>query len=414
MLQTDFLIIGGGITGLSLASFLEPKDYILLEKENELGGYCRTIKQGEFTWDYSGHFFHFKNQEIKKYLLENMEDNVYELKKKSSIYYSGKLIDFPFQENIHQLKILEFLECFYGILTTKKNTTKNFEQFVLNNLGKPISDKFVIPYNKKLYSCELNELDVDCMGRFFPKPMKIIELLKRIFSTENKGGYNDTFLYPKNGAYEFIKSLYKRLDKEKIYLNTELISLDVNSKIAITNKGKIKYKKLINTTPFNQFNSFFQNKTLNLSHNKVIVFNMGFDKGTKIKDNWIYFPGDEIFYRVGFYNNLFNSDKMSLYVEIGTPNQSDVENYPTVDKVINDLKKVGIVNEHKLIEFKKLVLNPAYVHITKESNKIYEDWSTKYNPQGYFSIGRYGQWTYCSMEDNIIQAKELSEKIVND
>ena len=34
--------------------------------------------------------------------------------------------------------------------------------------GKSIADKFLIPYNEKLYACDLDTLDPDAMGRFFP------------------------------------------------------------------------------------------------------------------------------------------------------------------------------------------------------------------------------------------------------
>ena len=60
--KTDILIIGGGITGLSLASFLNSKDYLVIEKEQSLGGYCKTTIKGDYVWDYSGHFFHFRNE----------------------------------------------------------------------------------------------------------------------------------------------------------------------------------------------------------------------------------------------------------------------------------------------------------------------------------------------------------------
>jgi len=58
------IIIGAGVTGLSYASFTK-NDYLILEGTSEIGGYCKTIKQDGFTWDYSGHFFHFKNKESK-------------------------------------------------------------------------------------------------------------------------------------------------------------------------------------------------------------------------------------------------------------------------------------------------------------------------------------------------------------
>ena len=52
------LIIGAGVSGISYANFTK-NDFIVIEKESELGGYCRTIKRNGYVWDYSGHFFHF-------------------------------------------------------------------------------------------------------------------------------------------------------------------------------------------------------------------------------------------------------------------------------------------------------------------------------------------------------------------
>ena len=44
------LIIGAGITGLTYAARTS-NDYIVVEKENEIGGYCRTHYSGEYVWD---------------------------------------------------------------------------------------------------------------------------------------------------------------------------------------------------------------------------------------------------------------------------------------------------------------------------------------------------------------------------
>ena len=45
--NVKYLIIGGGISGLTAADYLK-KDYLLLEKEMEVGGYCRTIRRGDY------------------------------------------------------------------------------------------------------------------------------------------------------------------------------------------------------------------------------------------------------------------------------------------------------------------------------------------------------------------------------
>ena len=63
------LILGGGITGLSVAYHLEQKghtDYLVLEKENEPGGLCRSIYKNGFTFDYAGHLLHLHTPQGKK------------------------------------------------------------------------------------------------------------------------------------------------------------------------------------------------------------------------------------------------------------------------------------------------------------------------------------------------------------
>lgn len=69
---------------------------------------------------------------------------------------------------------------------------------------------------------------------------------------------------------------------------------------------------------------------------------MGFDKkGSETKNSWIYIPdSDIIFYRVGFYDNIMGTDKMSLYVEIGFAKDTvniNIEAY--LERVLFDLKE---------------------------------------------------------------------------
>ena len=103
--STTYLIIGAGATGLAFANFIDNKDYIILERDSEIGGYCKTVLQDGFVWDYSGHFFHFRDPAIEKYLVDRMDqEEVRTITKCSKILYKHELIDFPFQKNIHQLR----------------------------------------------------------------------------------------------------------------------------------------------------------------------------------------------------------------------------------------------------------------------------------------------------------------------
>jgi len=410
MLKTETLIIGGGITGLSTAAFLgQDSDYLVLEGSHLVGGYCKTTERSGFVWDYSGHFFHFRNSDIKAYVMEKMDCEVVEVQKITDIDYQGTIIDFPFQYNIHQLPTNDFIECLVDMYKVGAVDTKSFKSFIKSSLGSATCDKFLIPYNEKLYATDLDNLDADAMGRFFPKTIDFSELMERISSQEKYVSYNDSFIYPVKGAYEFVKSILSRVDESKIKLNCQAIDIDPVNKIVQTTSGPIQYDKLVSTMPFDKLLNSMNLNATELSSNKVAVFNLGFDKGTDIKSHWRYFPGDQVFYRIGFYNNILGQDRMSLYVEIGLQSDQSVDETKLLDAVLTDLKSSGVITDQELVDHEFIVMNPAYVHITKDSEERYKNWCEVYNPMGIHSVGRYGSWTYCSIEDNIIQAKQTVE-----
>lgn len=417
--NVKYLIIGAGISSLTFANFIKD-DYLIIEKENEVGGYCRTIKKGEYLWDYAGHFFHFKTDEMKKLFEDLMKDEELIFQEKNTkIYYGDRLIDYPFQMNIHQLPQQEFIDCLYDLYN--KNEKENYESFLdmlYGKFGKSIVEKFLKPYNEKLYACDLNNLDKDAMGRFFPYANlnQIINNMKE----ENNNSYNNTFLYPKNGAGSFLNKLYENLDKEKVELMNEIKKIDLKNKTVITkNDEVINYQYLINTSPLNNLLELIDNTEKlreNISYNKVLVFNLGFEKKSNFKEHWIYFPQKDInFYRVGFYDNILMSDKLSMYIEIGYEKKSKISE-DDIKKQLNltlqNLKKVGIVeDDNKLVDYSTIVMNPAYVHINSETNKEIKEFEKYLNDNSVYTIGRYGAWTYCSMEDCMISAKELAEKL---
>src|SRR3954465_5775997 len=107
------LIVGAGITGLATAAALgEAADYLILEADTSIGGYCKTVKRAGFVWDYSGHFFHFKHPEIEAWLRARMPDaEIRTVEKGSSIRVAGRDIGFPVQKNIPQVPHDEFRAC---------------------------------------------------------------------------------------------------------------------------------------------------------------------------------------------------------------------------------------------------------------------------------------------------------------
>ena len=405
------LIIGAGISGISYANFTK-NDYLLIEKEKEAGGYCRTIKRNDFVWDYSGHFFHFQHPELEKYVCESIKSStLLRVEKHTQIYYKGKYIDFPFQKNIHQLDKEELIDCLYDLFSSKHENVTTFKEMIYANLGKSIAEKFLVPYNEKLYACDLDNLDMNAMGRFFPKANK--DDIIRNFRCQDNSSYNSYFTYPQGGAMEYVSSLLRNIDKKKIFLNEKLLNIDIEKKIAYTNLRELKYDRLISTMPLPSLLDMCKLKYHKnvFSCNKVLVFNLGFDeKGNDKINSWVYVPEkDYIFYRFGYYDNVMKTDRMSLYVEIGFPEKAELgKDGLYLEQVLDGLKRMGVITTQKLIDYETILMKPAYVHISKKSIEETARCKKLLSEKDVYSIGRYGSWTYCSIEDNIIEAKTLA------
>lgn len=409
------LILGAGVTGLSFARF-SSEPCVILEKDRSVGGYCKTTKRNGFVWDYSGHFFHFRHPDIKELVTQNIpQSELVSVLKDTKIYYKGKLIEYPFQKNIHQLEKDELIDCLYDLFASRNGEVRNFKEMLYQKFGRSIAEKFLIPYNEKLYACDLNTLDKDAMGRFFPYAEK--EEIVLNFKGQENHSYNETFTYPKGGAIEYIHALARDIPEDSIRLNTEIVAIDSKAHTAHLSDGtSIRYDRLISTVPFPKLLDLCQipYEADTFSWNKVLVFNLGFDKkGINKKTHWIYFPHKEFcFYRVGFYDNILNSDRMSLYVELGFSKHDAIHPNEYLGRVLADLKQAGIIAEDQVLtDYESIIMDPAYVHINETSLSEVSRFKQLLADADIYSIGRYGSWTYCSIEDNILEARALAKQL---
>ncbi len=260
------LIVGAGVSGLATAAALTEAgddDYLILEADSAIGGYCKTVKAKGFTWDYSGHFFHFKHPEIEAWMRARMPgQRIRTVEKRAFIAYKGRQIDFPFQKNIHQLEQSEFIDCIHDLyfacaprelLGTKAKpeaAPSNFKDMLYARLGRSITEKFLVPYNEKVYATDLASLDEHAMGRFFPHA-DLTEIMRNLKAPDN-ASYNSTFIYPEGGAIEFVNALASATRSGGIALEEPLVRVDLEKRVARTNRREIAFAHLVSSAPFNR------------------------------------------------------------------------------------------------------------------------------------------------------------------
>jgi protoporphyrinogen oxidase len=422
------VVIGAGMSGLGFANWWRERrpgaEVVVLEAASEPGGYCRTVTRAGFVWDYSGHFFHFKEPAIEAWLRERMPgQEVRTVVKRSAIRYAGRDIDFPFQKNIHQLPHDEFLECLVELYfrPAGDGPPRSFGDMLVRRLGKGITDKFLRPYNEKLYATDLDRLDVDAMGRFFPHAdiADIIANMRAKPAGAGDGGYNATFTYPAGGAVQYVRALARDLPPGTIACDEPVTAIDLAAREVITPRRRLRFDRIVSSAPLPALARLcgIAHDAAVFSSNKVLVFNLGFDRKGRRDLHWMYFPDRSIaFYRVGWYDNILPpaagaADRMSLYIEIGATSDATFDVDALRQRVLADLRREAIVTDHQLVADHHVVLDPAYVHITQAS--LTETARLKALLAGHdvHSVGRYGGWTYCSIEDNLIETRALAHQL---
>jgi protoporphyrinogen oxidase len=249
------------------------------------------------------------------------------------------------------------------------------------------------------------------MGCFFPYA-DLTDIVRNMKQADN-ASYNATFTYPAGGAIEYVKALAREVEPSAIRLGEAATAIDLETKTVRTAKGEYRFNRLVTSAPFPALLKLCGLPVDDTwTWNQVLVFNLGFD-GKGPKDvHWVYFPDRSLpFYRVGFYDNIFDGPRMSLYVELGYPRDAAIDVQAARDAVLAGLKREGILTTQRLVSEHSVVMNPAYVHITSKSNAEVARLKGQLEAKGVYAIGRYGSWTYCSIEDNIIEARTLATRL---
>lgn len=425
------IILGAGLTGLSCAFKLnKKKKYIIIEKENIAGGLCRSLKKDGFIFDYSGHLLHLRWQDTERFIKEILGNNIHKIKRNAKIFFNGKFIDYPFQINLYGLDPKIVSSCVRDFIQARVKNEKtdptNFKKWSYQIFGKSISKYFMIPYNEKLYSHSSDNMTALWIDRFVPIPT-VAEVIKGAYikKVENTG-YNHHFYYPKYGGIQtLVDKIYEKIN-HNVMLNAEVKWIDFNNKKIYLKEGRVlKYSRLISTIPLKKLilnsnaPSSIKKSALSLIHNTVYILNLGIK--SKASDiHWIYFPQKNIpFYRAGIYTNFSKNlaplGYSSLYIEFSFKPEIIPDIKKLEEITIKHLKKLSFIStKDEIITKMWTKIDCAYVIYNKEREKSLKKIFDFLKTKNVISTGRYGEWKYSFMEENIKDGFKVADKIIKE
>jgi len=429
--MAKIIILGAGLTGLSTAYHLEKNnfyDYAIFEKEPHVGGLCRSVHQDGFIFDFTGHLIHINDSYFRSFIENTIKvEHLQKINRRAFAYLYDRYVPYPLQNNLSALPKEVIVECIEGFIQKKTNNhTKTYYQWILKHFGPGLGKHFFFPYQKKILDYDNRKISSKWTSRFFP-----MASLNQIISgaitknEETQIGYNATFSYPKKGGiFSWIKTIEKQI-KTPVQKNFCAKQIDMKNKIILFENGHFeKFDTLINTIPLNIFlkklkeksSTFLQTASKKLLCNSIVNFNLGVLNSDISDKHWIYFSEKKFpFYRIGFYHNFSNNVTPkgcgSIYGEISHINQSKKFLSQQLASSLNQTKKLFGISDCDILTEKIINIPHAYV--------IYDFWREKHLPHihkklkknSIYSIGRYGEWKYSSMQEAILDGKLIAETL---
>jgi len=412
------VILGAGITGLSIAYHLKEKnkDFIIIERENIPGGLCRNINIEGFTFNYTGHFLHCKTSYVRN-LAKKLIPDIKIVNRNSYVYLNKRIIPYPIQSNKRYLSNGTRIKSLISYLLRNRKRPENLEEWFVYNFGRRMFNIFFLPYNKKLWEYPLKEISADFLEEYVPESSSY---------SEKVGEYNAQFLYPEYGIGALVSSFAKDIKISHGEVRR------VEKKYVHFNGKKIEYENLVSTIPLPELLEMLYIDGVkdsikeNLVWNSILCINIGIkgklsfsDSVKKFKSNdvnpskfhWIYFPDRNIpFYRVGSLSNISRrltpENHSSIWVEISyRKNRPDKS---IVNAVIENLEKIGLFNRKSIAHISNVDIPYAYPIYVKSKQNIVKEIQSFLNEYNILLAGRFGSWKYSYMEESILEGKRVA------
>lgn len=431
--RAEVVILGAGLTGLVTARELMRagrRDILLLERDSRPGGLLKTNRAAGVTIDELPHVFFTKNKRAAG-LFREMAGPVYSHRHRLGVMWKGGYVDFPFQDNIHQLGLEDRKAVLRGLLDNRFRNAltdpRNLEEFSVRELGSGIVDLFFRPYNEKLWQTPLSGMGYKWLAAKIRLP-GTAGLADSILGGRPSGrgevAPHAEFIYPKRGGIEALaEGLLASLKPLAPVCGTEVLKIDARRKTVSTSRGDVSYGRLVSTLPLDRVVRLAGLKDCykpgsRLRATRVLCLQYALSEVNLPPYHWIYVPDPALpFYRltrVDLINPGAVPDGKALLVECALPAGGDGRAVAGLAaRATASLAKLGVIKKKDIQKMWTYDHCPAYpvpqaVHAGDVPFCL-----GRLEASGIISAGRFGEWSIYNMDHSIEAGISAAEKILS-
>lgn len=429
MKQEPVCLLGGGLSALAFAHFYGGPA-VIFEKEDRLGGLCRSFETNGVCHDVGPHIFFSKEKEILDFLTSLTPMN--RLRRSNKIFYEGRFVKYPFENELSALPEKDRDWCLETFIDNphRDRPAENMLAFFLKTFGEGITRAYLEPYNRKIWKFDPARMDTQMVERIPNPPPEDIIASARGEATE---GYLHQlyFSYPvKGGTEAIIRALAERSrNRTEVHLSSPLESLRVNDdgSFRVSAAGRTRdFRRVVSTIPLDELfprldppappevTSALEGLKYNSIHITIIQtarHSLGANLAVMVPDPEISFHRVT---RLDFFGENYRlPGYTTLMAEItfrpGDP--WDLPDDEISEMVVNDLDRLGFSPRSALKAAATRTYKYAYVIYDLDHRKNTGTVLSWLRSSGLESIGRFGAFEYINMNTAVEQARECAIRL---
>lgn len=380
------IIIGGGITGASIARILAEKGHkiILHERCNSVGGAMRDHVDcyGIHVHDYGPHTFHTNNHQLINFLTRFEDWDEYRLKCGAFINnkyfptpFNFQVVDYLFNNNMNinadnmkrRLKTQYFGKDTVSILQlleSKDSNIKNFAEYLFENDFKP--------YTIKQWGLNPRVLNKNIFERV---PVRL---------SYDEGYFNDKYqMIPRHSYSLFFNNLLNHMNIQIVYNSTISDNIRIINEQLFINNNEIECP-VVYTGALDEF--------FNYQYGVLPYRSLEFE--------WKH----------------INIDSYQPDAVVAYPQEAEITRITEYKKIpLQNVSGTTIALERSIKYEPRAGHNPYYPVITKDSLKQYKQYKTLADSiVKFFYCGRLADFQYYNMDQALERAMYMANRIVQE
>lgn len=221
-MDNDLVVLGGGITGLSLADAAARagRRVALLEAQPSFGGLLRTVSLGGHLFDTGPHGIYSHDPEVLGWFQRLLGDDLQPIDRNSYTLFRGKRVIYPLTilGALRAVSLTEAARIAWeaGVLRSLQGPPRpaaTFEDWAVHSFGRTLYRLFFERYTEKVWGLPCRELSASWISAHLPANSLLQVLYDHLRRQDLPIGFTRRFYYSAHGSGRLVERLVEQLEQ---------------------------------------------------------------------------------------------------------------------------------------------------------------------------------------------------------